>query len=290
LKDNLNETYSVIGTAKQGADIITLSDSVKDTILTLGKNNALVFGGGANDISKNNSKKGLRHILNFVRKHTHANIVLSGIPYRHDLVNWSCVNNEINTFNRKFLKIMKCHEHVTVMNCDLNRQFFTRQSMHLNKMGKEEITKHITATCVTLFQSNKNLTPICLFWKESENYSVNLQTDKCLAINDSIKVTTELKNETVRKSNRLKKPTTYKKLVFFMVNKGAPLRNISLNRVTKKVDDIKLFNVFHQNIRGLRGGKKQIIKSTISSLPSYIMLYRTPYESPGTTTIKYRFL
>jgi hypothetical protein len=49
---------------KPGADIVTLSNSVTDC-LNLRKNDVLVFGGGANDISKNNSKMGLIHILNF---------------------------------------------------------------------------------------------------------------------------------------------------------------------------------------------------------------------------------
>jgi hypothetical protein len=49
-------------------------NSVKDTILTLGKNDVLVFSGGANDISKNNSKMGLRHILNFVSNNTHTHV------------------------------------------------------------------------------------------------------------------------------------------------------------------------------------------------------------------------
>jgi hypothetical protein len=64
------------------------------------------------------------------------------------------------------------------MNCDLNRHFFTRQGMHLNKIEKEEISKHMTVICVTISQPNKNLTPICLRWKESENYNKNLQANK----------------------------------------------------------------------------------------------------------------
>jgi hypothetical protein len=118
LKDNLDETYIVTGIVKSGANI-----TIQDTILTLGKKDTLVFCGGANDISKNNSRKRLRYILNFVKKYTHTNIVLLSIPHRHDPVNWSCVNKEINIFNRKMHKIMKCYDHVTELNCDLNRTF-----------------------------------------------------------------------------------------------------------------------------------------------------------------------
>jgi hypothetical protein len=37
LKDNLDETFIVTGIVKSGANITTLSDSIKDTILTIGK-------------------------------------------------------------------------------------------------------------------------------------------------------------------------------------------------------------------------------------------------------------
>jgi hypothetical protein len=56
------------GIVKPQADIVTLSNSVKYTVLTLGKSDVLIFCGGVNDISKNNSKMGLRHIFNFVKK------------------------------------------------------------------------------------------------------------------------------------------------------------------------------------------------------------------------------
>jgi hypothetical protein len=43
---------------------------------------------------------------------------------------------------------MKDHEHVSVINYDTNIHLFTRHGIHLNKIGKEAITKYITATCV----------------------------------------------------------------------------------------------------------------------------------------------
>jgi hypothetical protein len=57
----LNET----GIIKPGADSFTLSNSVKDTVLTLGNNDVLVFSGGANDISKNNFLNGTKTHFKF---------------------------------------------------------------------------------------------------------------------------------------------------------------------------------------------------------------------------------
>jgi hypothetical protein len=43
-----------------------------------------------------------------------------------------------------------------------------------------------------------------------------------------------------------------------VVNKGAPIRNTSLNGVTKKENDIKSFSIFYQ-IRGLRGKSSELL-------------------------------
>jgi hypothetical protein len=52
IKDNLHKSYNVTGIVKPGADIATLSNFVKYTVLPLGKNDVLIFGGGANNIKQ----------------------------------------------------------------------------------------------------------------------------------------------------------------------------------------------------------------------------------------------
>jgi hypothetical protein len=120
LKDILNDKFEVIGYTEPNCNM-TLTNSAKGSISTLMKNDVLVIWGGANDVVKNNTKEGLRHVSNFVRTNYHTNIVLLCLPYRHDLLDWSCVNKEITVFNRKLLKIMKYYEHVTIIQHDLNR-------------------------------------------------------------------------------------------------------------------------------------------------------------------------
>jgi hypothetical protein len=85
------------------------------------------------------------------------------------------------------------------------------------------------------------------FWTESENYNINLQTNKYVDVNISVKAATEQNNEAVYKSNRLKKLPGIKNKDFFVLYKGAPPLNFSPNRVTKERNDIKFFNLFHQN-------------------------------------------
>jgi hypothetical protein len=158
-KDNLDETCIVTGIVKSGASVTTPSDSIKDTISTLGKKDILVFCGGSKDISRNNSRKRLRYISNFVGKYAHTNIVSLNIPHRYDLANWSCVNKKINIFNRKMHKIMKCYDHVTELSSELNRKLFTRYGMHLNKRGKAEIANHITEACKQIVQPKRKHVP-----------------------------------------------------------------------------------------------------------------------------------
>ena len=62
---------------------------------------------------------------------SHTNIILMSVPHRHDLSEWSCVNSEVKAFNRKLVKLMKPYKHVIVVKVDLDRNFFTRQGLHM---------------------------------------------------------------------------------------------------------------------------------------------------------------
>ena len=57
--------------------------------------------GGANNISKNESIKGLKSITHFVQKRRNTYVIVMNTPHRFDLEESSCVNKEIKVFNRK---------------------------------------------------------------------------------------------------------------------------------------------------------------------------------------------
>ena len=78
-------------------------------------NDILVFWGGANDVSKNNSQDGLKSLTKFVEVHSHTNIILMCVPHHHDLPEWSCINSEVKAFYRKLVKLMKPYKHVMVI-------------------------------------------------------------------------------------------------------------------------------------------------------------------------------
>jgi hypothetical protein len=62
---------------------------------------------------------------------------------------------------------MKGHEYGIVINYGTNRHLFARHGMHLNKTRKGAIPKHITATCVKIFQPKKVwLQFVCPEWNQ----------------------------------------------------------------------------------------------------------------------------
>jgi hypothetical protein len=52
-----------------------------EDIKHLTNSDTIVFIGGTNDVSKNNSQDGLKHIINFVNVNSHTNIILMGVPH-----------------------------------------------------------------------------------------------------------------------------------------------------------------------------------------------------------------
>jgi lysophospholipase L1-like esterase len=106
-------------------------------------NDIVVVCAGTNDISNNDAKEVLKNIINFVKRTRHTNIILMEAPHRHDLVDWSCVNKEIEIFNRLLAKRVKLYKQVSISRLNLGRQHFTRHGLHMNYEGKEKMCQQI---------------------------------------------------------------------------------------------------------------------------------------------------
>jgi hypothetical protein len=130
VKHNLSERYKTSCVMKPGATTNTLIVSGKSEVKELTDKDINVFWGGANDVSTNNTQEGLKHIVNFTQMNKHTNIILVSVPHRYDLPDWSCVNTEVGTFNRKLMKLMRPFKHVKVVQVDLEREFYTKHSQH----------------------------------------------------------------------------------------------------------------------------------------------------------------
>jgi hypothetical protein len=151
VKHNLSDNYRSSGFVRPGANIDTLSSSAMKDIKHLTNNDIIVFWGGTNVVSKNNTQDGLKHINNFVKVNSHTSIILMSVPHRHDLPESSCVNSEVKAFNRKLVKLMKPHKNVMVVKVDLDRKSFTRHGLYMNNLSKENIVLKIANVVTKIF-------------------------------------------------------------------------------------------------------------------------------------------
>ena len=175
-KNNPDDNYSVCGFVKPGVNIATQISSMAADINLLMKNDLIIFWGGSNDVSKNNSQEGLKHLVNFVQSNNHTNIFLMCVPPRHDLPEWSCVNNEIKVFNTQLQNLMKLYKHVLTVKMDADRKFFTRHGLHMNNIGKEKIASEVTTIIKNTFQK-KNVKSKSVSDNPTEGISVKSVSD-----------------------------------------------------------------------------------------------------------------
>ena len=108
IKSEIRDNYDVQGLVKPGAEAGTLVNTVNSYIANLTKIYVVIFCGGVNDVAKNNSKMALRHIRNFTKLNNHTNIILVNAAHRYDLMQFSYVNIEIRSFNRKLMRSATC--------------------------------------------------------------------------------------------------------------------------------------------------------------------------------------
>jgi len=135
----------------------------------LGKTDVIAINGGANNTESkgNRINRVLVNMLKFMQKYATTNIIIVNIPHRYDK-NWNSVtNSDIQACNRKLNKIVERFSHVTVVGVDSIRKHFTQQGMHLNKKGKEWISRLI-ATQINKLTTGKNgdTHEITLNWKD----------------------------------------------------------------------------------------------------------------------------
>ena len=125
--------------------------------------------GGSNDIVRNNSTAGMKHLLEFVTNANHTNIILVSAPHRYDLMSNSCVNVEVEKFNRKLRKSLEGFRKVEMIEVS-ERNLYTKHGQHLNSDGKESMAKKIASTIECWF--NKKVEPIRGKWYTEEETGI----------------------------------------------------------------------------------------------------------------------
>jgi len=128
---------------------------------------------------KNNSKTALRHNRNFINSNNHTNIILISVPHRYDLMQSSCVNNEIRSFNRKLMKSVRAFKNASVLETTSDRNHFTKHGLHLNGLGKEVLSKQIVSHIYAI-QDQKKDPPIIPGWNPDLSHTDTLHQGRVI--------------------------------------------------------------------------------------------------------------
>lgn len=164
----LNTKFEVGSWIKPGANTKEIVNTLISDLKCLGTQDVIVINGGSNDIGskRNQARRVSVQMTQFIQKNNHSNIVIVNIPPRHDMDRHSVTNLEIQAANRQLNKIAKDYNNVATIDTDLHRKYFTRHGMHLNKLGKEWLSKQI-ATQINRFveSKSKDAPTIPLKWK-----------------------------------------------------------------------------------------------------------------------------
>ena len=134
-------------------------------------------GGGSNDIARNNSTVDTKNILEFVINSNHTNVIIMHSPHRHDLIRNPCVHREVEAFNRKLCKRLRRFEIVKMIEVFSERAFYTKHGQHMNKGGKEIMSKKTVATIVCVL--NSKVEPISVKWSNEEVTNNKEHLDLC---------------------------------------------------------------------------------------------------------------
>lgn len=79
--------------------------------------------------------------VHFAAQNQHTIIIMLPALNRYYLPKSSCINTEIQAFNRKLRKMVKPYSCVKILDLPLDREDFTSHGLHLNSTGKDEVSK-----------------------------------------------------------------------------------------------------------------------------------------------------
>jgi hypothetical protein len=135
-----------------GARMQNIVQLCNQEVNSLTKDDIVILWGGSNDVAQNETLNALRHLKKFVSRKKCIKFIVITVPHRYDLMDSSCVNEEIKVFNRKLHKFMKAENNVKILDIKLDRSYYIRHGNHLNINGKEkarEMMINQIKTCTT---------------------------------------------------------------------------------------------------------------------------------------------
>jgi hypothetical protein len=166
---SLDDRFDVEGVVKPGSATETLMETLKGDVNRLTLNDFLIICSGTNYIDRKYPSASFSNITNLIKSVNHTNIIVVCVSHRHDLENYSYINNNIRLLNSKPYRLAKIFKHVSILEVDNNRLLFTKHGLHLNVLGKRLLTNQLSLQILSLLGKVK-VTPIPLGW-----YKKNLQ-------------------------------------------------------------------------------------------------------------------
>jgi hypothetical protein len=121
VKSYLPDKRKIYSVVKPGALVGNLIDSAKEDVKKLTFEDTVILCGGTNNIGKTNISSTLNSINDFVCSNNHTNILLTNVPYQHNRAQYSHVNSEIKSYNKKLPKIIKAYNHTKLIEFSDNR-------------------------------------------------------------------------------------------------------------------------------------------------------------------------
>jgi hypothetical protein len=130
ISNYLSKEFEVSGTVMLGSGLANITALAHEEILNLTSDDAVVIWGGSNDVNRNETYLGLKHLKNFLNHRSNTNILALAASYRHELQETSCFSNEVQVFNRKLHKIFKARDNVKILDINLHRNNFTQHGLN----------------------------------------------------------------------------------------------------------------------------------------------------------------
>lgn len=148
LSTNLSELRGdseVSGFIKPGAPLSEVVKPLLKNADKLSSNDVTIIIGGSNDVARNEGHQAASALKKTLGKLTHTNVIVTNVPHRYDLPDWSIVNRAVKDTNEKFKQICTHFRNVTLLDISkLNRTFHTTHGMHLNVPGKQFVSRLIS--------------------------------------------------------------------------------------------------------------------------------------------------
>jgi hypothetical protein len=160
ISNYLGKEFEVSGTVMSGSGLANITALVHEETLNLTSGDAVLIWGGSNDVNRKETSLGLKHLKNFINHRSNANILALAAPHRHDLQETSCINNEVQVFNRKLHKIFKARDNVKILDINLHRNNVTQHGPHLNIIGKEKVAEMIAKNITQFWIKKKKIIPL----------------------------------------------------------------------------------------------------------------------------------